>query len=68
MAEPFLVDAAVAAHYVSDKLGRPCTADVIRRWACDRALTRYQKRGKRTLYSLEEVHDVALTKRIYRRS
>lgn len=70
MPEPFLVDATVAAHYVTEHLDRPCTAGLIRRWASDRQLTRYGKPGRtgvRTLYSLDEVHKVALAKRVYHR-
>jgi hypothetical protein len=54
-----VVDARVAALYVTRIFGRPCAASTIRRWASDGRLPRAGRDGRSVTYRLEDVHAIA---------
>jgi hypothetical protein len=54
-----VVDARLAALYVTRIFGRPCAPSTIRRWASDGRLPRAGRDGRRVTYRLEDVHRIA---------
>lgn len=52
-----LVNAHLAAYYVTENLGRSCAPSTIRRWVCEGKLNQYGKSGRAKLYDLDEVHE-----------
>lgn len=63
----YIVDGDDAAAYVWNTFKRSCSASTIRHWVRTDGLREAGRDGKRILYDLNQVHEIAARKRRYLR-